>query len=288
MKVSGGCHCGAVRFEAELPAPPVPGVECNCSVCRMTGFLHVMVPHERFELMTGREALTSYRFGTGTAEHLFCRHCGVKSFYQPRSHPDAWSVNANCLDSWSNWRWRNSTVRIGSRPRRVSTRETSADRAGQCTARCASRSTLALQRTGAGCRSGPASRRVRRSRRMARPRRARDDAGADTTRVAAFFRVHVDRGERAGGFPGTVEPRRVARVGPDEPRPRSPHGSTGAQHTRAGRAVEEDRAGPRLRRDDRHRNEPARASSRQRSAELDGLTIDTLHSHLACADEDTR
>jgi hypothetical protein len=64
----------------------------------MTGFIHLIVPHERFELITGRDALSSYRFGTGTAEHLFCRHCGVKSFYQPRSHPEAWSVNANCLD----------------------------------------------------------------------------------------------------------------------------------------------------------------------------------------------
>jgi hypothetical protein len=64
----------------------------------MTGFLHIMVPHEEFELVTGRHALTSYRFGTGAAEHLFCSICGVKSFYQPRSHPDAWSVNANCLD----------------------------------------------------------------------------------------------------------------------------------------------------------------------------------------------
>ena len=98
MKVQGGCHCGAVRFEVELPEPPVPALDCNCSVCRMTGFIHVMVPHESFELLTGRDALTSYRFGTGTAEHLFCRHCGVKSFYQPRSHPDAWSVNASCLD----------------------------------------------------------------------------------------------------------------------------------------------------------------------------------------------
>jgi hypothetical protein len=60
--------------------------------------MHIVVPHDRFELMTGREALTSYRFGTGAAEHLFCARCGVKSFYQPRSHPDAWSVNANCLD----------------------------------------------------------------------------------------------------------------------------------------------------------------------------------------------
>ena len=64
----------------------------------MTGFLHVVVPHEQFELLTGRDALIPYRFGTGAAEHLFCRHCGVKSFYQPRSHPEAWSVNANCLD----------------------------------------------------------------------------------------------------------------------------------------------------------------------------------------------
>jgi hypothetical protein len=64
----------------------------------MTGFLHIMVPHENFELVTGCDALTSYRFGTGAAEHLFCKTCGVKSFYQPRSHPDAWSVNANCLD----------------------------------------------------------------------------------------------------------------------------------------------------------------------------------------------
>ena len=97
MKVQGGCHCGAVRFEAEVPEAPVPALDCNCSVCRMTGFLHIMVPHKGFELICGRDALASYRFGSCTAEHLFCRQCGVKSFYQPRSHPDAWSVNANCL-----------------------------------------------------------------------------------------------------------------------------------------------------------------------------------------------
>jgi hypothetical protein len=98
MKVRGGCQCGAVRIEAEMPKPPVPALHCNCSVCRMTGYLHVNVPHGAFELLSGRDALASYRFGTGAAEHLFCRHCGVKSFYQPRSHPDCWSVNANCLD----------------------------------------------------------------------------------------------------------------------------------------------------------------------------------------------
>ena len=94
----GGCHCGAVRFTAKLLDSPVPALDCNCSVCSMTGFLHIIVPHEDFTLERGADQLTSYRFGTGAAEHLFCSVCGVKSFYQPRSHPDAWSVNAHCLD----------------------------------------------------------------------------------------------------------------------------------------------------------------------------------------------
>ena len=96
--VGGGCHCGAVRFSVNLPAEPVPALECNCSICSMTGFIHIIVPHDRFELLQGRDTLASYRFGTGEAEHLFCSACGIKSFYQPRSHPDAWSVNAYCLD----------------------------------------------------------------------------------------------------------------------------------------------------------------------------------------------
>jgi hypothetical protein len=96
--VDGGCHCGAVRFSARLPDEPVPALDCNCSICAMTGFIHIIVPHEDFVLKSGQDALTAYRFGTGAAEHLFCSVCGVKSFYQPRSHPGAWSVNATCLD----------------------------------------------------------------------------------------------------------------------------------------------------------------------------------------------
>lgn len=73
-------------------------LDCNCSMCSRTGFLHLIVPHADFELLTPREAMTSYRFGTGAAEHLFCATCGVKAFYQPRSHADAYSVNWRCLD----------------------------------------------------------------------------------------------------------------------------------------------------------------------------------------------
>ena len=94
---AGGCHCGAVRFEAELPAS-VEAQDCNCSICARTGFIHVIVPESRFRLLRGEDRLTAYTFNTGTARHLFCSVCGVKSFYRPRSNPDGWSVNARCLD----------------------------------------------------------------------------------------------------------------------------------------------------------------------------------------------
>jgi hypothetical protein len=97
VKISGGCHCGVVRFEAEV-SERVEILDCNCSICAKTGFRHLIVPHDRFALLSGADKLTSYRFGTGAAEHLFCADCGVKSFYQPRSHPEAWSLNYNALD----------------------------------------------------------------------------------------------------------------------------------------------------------------------------------------------
>ncbi|HEX8513965.1 MAG TPA: GFA family protein [Allosphingosinicella sp.] len=97
VTVSGGCHCRAVRFEAKVPRT-VEVLDCNCSICAPTGFRHLIVPHSDFRLLSGEEALTHYRFGTGAADHLFCSVCGVKSFYQPRSHPEAWSVNVNALD----------------------------------------------------------------------------------------------------------------------------------------------------------------------------------------------
>jgi hypothetical protein len=100
VTISGGCHCRAVRFEARAPRQ-IEVLDCNCSICAMTGFRHLIVPHSDFRLIEGESALVSYRFGTGAAEHLFCGRCGVKSFYQPRSHPGAWSLNLNALDDVS-------------------------------------------------------------------------------------------------------------------------------------------------------------------------------------------
>lgn len=98
MKVSGGCHCGAVRFSADV-AEDAKLLDCNCSICSKTGFLHLIVPQADFVIERGEAALSSYRFGTRAADHMFCSVCGVKPFYRPRSHPDAWSVNFRCLDA---------------------------------------------------------------------------------------------------------------------------------------------------------------------------------------------
>jgi hypothetical protein len=98
ITISGGCHCGKVRFQADVPTV-VEVLDCNCSICAKAGFRHLIVPHSDFRLLSGKEQLSSYRFATGAAEHLFCKNCGIKSFYQPRSHPGAWSVNVRALDN---------------------------------------------------------------------------------------------------------------------------------------------------------------------------------------------
>jgi hypothetical protein len=95
---AGGCHCGRVRFEVRAPAK-LEVADCNCSICRKSGYLHLIVAADRFTLISGREALTTYTFNTRVAKHHFCAHCGIKSFYIPRSHPDGVSVNARCIDS---------------------------------------------------------------------------------------------------------------------------------------------------------------------------------------------
>lgn len=93
----GGCHCGRVRFEVDAPAR-IEALDCNCSICARSGYLHLIVPQSAFRLLQGEDALSEYRWGSGAARHLFCRVCGVKSFYVPRSNPDGIDVNVRCLD----------------------------------------------------------------------------------------------------------------------------------------------------------------------------------------------
>ena len=93
----GKCHCGKVQFEVRAPTD-VTVTRCNCSICDMTGFLHLITEETDFNLKSGKDNLTTYTFNTHTAKHMFCKTCGIKPFYRPRSHPEGWSVNFHCLD----------------------------------------------------------------------------------------------------------------------------------------------------------------------------------------------
>jgi hypothetical protein len=97
MKYLGGCHCGAVRFEVEAPET-IQATVCNCSIYSKSGYLHYVVDAKDLKLLQGKEHITTYTFGTATAQHHFCKLCGIKSFYVPRSHPQGFSVNIRCLD----------------------------------------------------------------------------------------------------------------------------------------------------------------------------------------------
>ena len=98
MKYQGGCHCGAVRYEIEA-AKQIKTVICNCSICNKSDYIHYVVDAKDFTLLQGKEHITTYTFNTGTAKHHFCKTCGIKSFYVPRSRPDGFSINVRCLDN---------------------------------------------------------------------------------------------------------------------------------------------------------------------------------------------
>jgi hypothetical protein len=94
--MTGGCHCGRVRFRVTADLSRV--TDRNCSICTKKGFLHLIVPPEAFDLVSGADALTTYSLNTGTAKHTFYATCGIHPFYVPRSDPDKIDVNVRCLD----------------------------------------------------------------------------------------------------------------------------------------------------------------------------------------------
>jgi hypothetical protein len=98
MKYQGSCHCGGIQFEVEAP-DDLQVEECNCSICAKSGFLHLIVPKSKFRLLSAEEHISTYTFNTGVAKHMFCRICGIKPFYIPRSNPDGYDINVRCLDT---------------------------------------------------------------------------------------------------------------------------------------------------------------------------------------------
>lgn len=97
---TGGCHCGAVKYQATLDLSAGPLIGCNCSICSKTGTLLAFVPATGFELLSGENELTDYQFGKKSIHHLFCRICGIRSFARgtmPDGTPMA-AINVRCLD----------------------------------------------------------------------------------------------------------------------------------------------------------------------------------------------
>ena len=94
----GSCHCGVVRFEAELDLTAVG--QCNCSICTKKGQLSIRVADEGFRLISGKDDLRLYQFNTEEAEHYFCKHCGIHAFNRPRADPSLYNVNVRCLDDF--------------------------------------------------------------------------------------------------------------------------------------------------------------------------------------------
>ena len=97
MIYKGGCHCGVVQFEVEA-TETIECQDCNCSICAKSGYLHLIVPKSKFKLLQGDDNISTYTFDTGEAKHMFCKTCGIKSFYIPRSNPDGYDINVRCLD----------------------------------------------------------------------------------------------------------------------------------------------------------------------------------------------
>jgi hypothetical protein len=95
----GGCHCGKVRYEVTLDLAE-PAITCNCSMCGRSGTMLRFVPADQFKLLSGADALTSYRFNNQVIDHLFCSTCGIKSFAtgKGRDGAETRAVNVRCLD----------------------------------------------------------------------------------------------------------------------------------------------------------------------------------------------
>lgn len=100
ITITGSCHCGLVEFEAEIADKKVEVLDCDCSICRKSGFQQLLVAEKSFKLTEGRNDTTNYRFGSGKALHVFCSTCGVKTHFRPVTHPNKISVNLRCVDDF--------------------------------------------------------------------------------------------------------------------------------------------------------------------------------------------
>ena len=115
IKLNGSCHCGAVKFIAELPQGLASARRCTCSLCRMRGAVAVTSTPDGFRITDGEDQVATYRFNTGVAEHHFCTACGIYTHHKRRSNPDELGVNVACLAGVSPFDFREVIVLDGER-----------------------------------------------------------------------------------------------------------------------------------------------------------------------------
>ena len=115
ITLNGSCHCGAVKFTAELPFGLSSARRCTCSICRMRGAVAVTSTPEGFRITRGADKLATYRFNTMSAEHHFCTVCGIYTHHKRRSNSTQLGVNVACLESVSPFYFHELVVYDGSR-----------------------------------------------------------------------------------------------------------------------------------------------------------------------------
>ena len=115
VTLNGSCHCGAVKFITTLTEGFASARRCTCSICRMRGAVAVTSSPDAFRLTHGEDQLATYRFNTRSAEHHFCRNCGIYTHHKRRSNPHQLGVNVACLEGVSPFDFREVIVFDGSR-----------------------------------------------------------------------------------------------------------------------------------------------------------------------------
>ncbi|MBY4891360.1 GFA family protein [Rhodobacteraceae bacterium N5(2021)] len=113
MKLNGQCHCGAVRFTADLTDGLASARRCDCSLCTMRGAVAVSAALDGLTITQGADNLTLYQFNTRVAEHYFCKTCGIYTHHRRRSNPNEYGVNLACLEGQSPWQLPEITVNDG-------------------------------------------------------------------------------------------------------------------------------------------------------------------------------
>lgn len=115
ITLDGACHCGAVQFTVALPHGLASARRCTCSLCRMRGAIAVTALLDGLRITSGEDKLATYRFNTRTAEHHFCRQCGIYTHHRRRSNPDELGVNVACLEGVSPFDFPTVVVNDGER-----------------------------------------------------------------------------------------------------------------------------------------------------------------------------